>query len=66
MNIWIASDFHYGKHTMDSDRWLNIMDDYFYNFFIPLLKENMKKDNVLVICGDIFDNRNSIGLKIIN
>lgn len=66
MNIWIASDFHYGKHTMDSDKWLNIMDDYFYNFFIPLLKENMKKDDVLVICGDIFDNRNSIGLKIIN
>lgn len=66
MNIWIASDFHYGKYAMDSDKWINIMDGYFYNFFIPLLKENMKNGDVLVITGDIFDNRNSIGVKVIN
>jgi len=65
MKIFMASDFHYGKHTSDSDRWLDIMDSYFYEFFIPLLKAKAKPGDILLILGDIFDNRNSINLKVI-
>lgn len=66
MKIWTISDFHFGKYQNDSDRWLKIMESYFYNWFIPLLKENKKKDDKLFILGDIFDNRTSINLKAIN
>jgi len=36
------------------------MEDYFYNFFIPYLKENAKEGDILLHCGDLYDNRTSI------
>lgn len=66
MKIWTISDFHFGKYQNDSDKWINNMTSYFYDWFIPLLKENKKKDDKLFILGDIFDNRTSINLKAIN
>lgn len=65
MKIWIISDLHFGKHNLDSDRWLNNMKSYFYDFFIPFLLEYKKEDDKLFILGDIFDNRNSLNLKVI-
>lgn len=66
MKIWTISDFHFGKYQNDSERWLNIMHSYFYEWFIPLLKDNKKKDDKLFILGDLFDNRTSINMKAIN
>ncbi len=65
MKIWIISDLHFGKHTMDSDKWLNNMEAYFYEFFIPLLEGKVKPGDKLFILGDVYDNRNSISIKII-
>lgn len=66
MKIYIISDFHFGKYSLDSDRWLNNMKSYFYDFLIPLLKQYKKKDDKLFILGDIFDNRTSINMKSIS
>lgn len=66
MKIWIISDAHFGKYNMDSDKWLNHMKSYFYDFFIPMLKQYKKKNDKLFFLGDLFDNRNSISIKAIN
>jgi len=66
MKIWIISDAHFGKYSLDSDKWLNNMKSYFYDFLIPTLIKNKKKDDVLFFLGDLFDNRTSINLKVIS
>lgn len=63
MNWFIISDFHYGKYTSDSDKWLLNMNSYFYEFFIPHIQKYAKPGDKLAILGDIFDNRNSISQK---
>jgi DNA repair exonuclease SbcCD nuclease subunit len=63
--IWILSDLHLGARN-HSIEWLNIMEDYFFNFFIPLVKDKKNKNDKLVICGDVFDNRQVISLFTIN
>jgi DNA repair exonuclease SbcCD nuclease subunit len=66
MKLYILSDWHCGKYTSDSDKWINNMKSYFYNWLIPTLKEYMKPGDKLIILGDVFDNRTSINLKVIN
>ncbi len=60
---FLISDLHFGVRSSSQD-WLSIMEDYYYNFFIPLVKKNYKEGDVLLILGDVFDSRNSINLKI--
>ena len=59
--IWMVSDSHLGCRS-NSVLWLNIIEDYFFNFFIPLVKKEYKKGDVLYHLGDVFDNRQSINL----
>jgi len=42
--------------------WLDIIEDYFFNFFIPLIKREYKSGDILYHLGDVFDNRQSINL----
>lgn len=60
MKVFITTDWHFGVYVNNLDKWLNMMEDYFYNFFIPYLKENVKDGDILVHCGDLYDNRTSI------
>lgn len=64
--IWILSDTHFGKSTNNTDKWLNMMIDYFYNWFIPLLKQHKKPNDKLFFLGDLYDNRTSLNLKVLN
>ena len=66
MKIWLISDTHFGKYAIDSDKWLNIMTSYFYDFFIPTLKKHKKPGDILFFLGDLYDNRTSINIKVIN
>lgn len=59
--IWMVSDSHLGCRS-NSVLWLNIIEDYFFNFFIPLVKKEYKKGDVLYHLGDVFDNRQSLNL----
>lgn len=63
MKLWFLSDAHIGKYSADSDRWLNLMRSYFFEFFIPLLKENAKPNDKFFFLGDLFDNRTSIDMR---
>jgi DNA repair exonuclease SbcCD nuclease subunit len=43
MKIHMISDTHFGIYQNNLDKWLNMMEETFYNFVIPYLKENVKK-----------------------
>ena len=60
--VWIISDTHLGCRS-NSVLWLTLIEDYFFNFFIPLVKEKHKEGDVLYHTGDVFDNRQSINLR---
>lgn len=60
---WLISDIHFGVRS-SSLEWVEIQKDYFYNFLIPTIKENMKENDALFILGDIFDSRQSINILV--
>lgn len=59
--IWLISDTHLGCRS-NSVLWLTIIEDYFFNFFIPLVKKEYKPGDILFHLGDVFDNRQSLNL----
>lgn len=65
MRIWLISDTHFGVRSNNKE-WIDIMLEYFNDFFIPLLLKNVQQGDILVHCGDIFDSRNAINLHVLN
>tara|TARA_R110002096_G_scaffold184699_3_gene363295 strand:+ start:521 stop:1636 length:1116 start_codon:yes stop_codon:yes gene_type:complete len=63
--IWILGDMHLGVRS-NSMEWLDIQKDFYENQFIPHLKANVRKGDILVQVGDAFDNRQSINLKVLH
>lgn len=61
----MITDTHLGVRS-NSREWMNIIEDYFRNFFIPLLQKEGKPEDVVVHCGDVFDSRQSINLYVLN
>jgi DNA repair exonuclease SbcCD nuclease subunit len=66
MRIFMISDTHFGVHMNEFDKWQNMMESTFYNFVIPFLKKNVKKGDILIHLGDLFDNRTSIPIITLN
>ena len=64
-NIWMISDIHFGLHAV-SLKWLDLTEQYFNDFFIPLLKKNKTDNDALFVLGDIFDNRININSLALN
>lgn len=56
----MISDTHFGVYLNNLDKWLDMIEDYFYNFFIPYLKSTVEEGDILIHCGDLYDNRTSI------
>jgi hypothetical protein len=63
--IWFITDTHLGVRNNSND-WIEIVRDYFYNWFFPLVRENYKPGDVLFHLGDFFDSRQSINLKVLD
>ena len=63
--IWLISDTHLGVRT-NSREWMDTIEDYFMNHFIPTLKREYQPGDVLIHCGDVFDSRQSINLYVLN
>lgn len=63
--VWVLGDLHFGVRS-NSIEWLEIQQDFFENVFIPTLKKHVKPGDVLVQVGDVFDNRQSINLKVLH
>jgi len=63
--VWIISDSHFGARN-NSVEWLERMISYFEDFFIPTVKEHYKPGDILIHCGDVYDNRQSINLLVLH
>jgi len=63
--IFFITDTHFGVRN-NSEDWMKIQKDYFFNWFIPLVKKNYKSGDVLFHLGDVFDSRQSLNLKVLN
>ncbi len=59
--FWIISDTHFGVKN-NSKRWEELMKKWMDGFFFPLMENNVEEGDILVHCGDVFDNRQSVGL----
>lgn len=69
-HILMISDIHFGAHV-NSEEWQENMKNYFYNFFIPKVKElkaSLKDGDrmVLVNLGDTFNDRKAIDINVYN
>jgi len=63
--FFIISDTHFGVRS-NSIEWMEIQREYFTDWFIPQLKLNAKPGDALIHCGDVFDSRQSMNLKVMN
>lgn len=63
--VWFISDTHLGVRN-SSNEWIEMMRSYFFEWFIPLVKKNYKKGDILIHLGDVYDSRQSINIKVLN
>jgi len=63
-NIWVISDTHFGAKN-NSKSWESIFNEWM-EYIVPFFKNQVKEDDILVHLGDVFDNRQSIGLSTMN
>lgn len=61
MRVWLLSDIHIGLKNNNLD-WLHACEDYFSQFFYPNIHRLEGYDDTLIVCGDVFENRQTIGL----
>ena len=64
--LFLIGDIHLGLNQIYIDKWLSIHNKYFYEFFIPLLKDNYTKDDYIIILGNLFNNKTSTNHKILS
>jgi len=62
---FIVTDTHLGVRN-SSIEWLDIIKNYFDNFFIPLITKDYKPGDFIMHCGDVFDSRHSLNLLVLN
>ncbi|MCS7073614.1 MAG: metallophosphoesterase, partial [Bacteroidia bacterium] len=63
--IWLITDTHFGI-SGNSKLWLEIISEYFTQEFIPYLRNNVKNGDILIHCGDLFDNRQHLNIEVMN
>ena len=63
--IFLLTDTHFGIRA-NSLEWAQNQANFFYNFYIPFLKKNVKKGDILFFLGDWFDNRQLLDIYIMN
>lgn len=63
--VWVLGDVHFGVRA-NSIEWLEIQKQFFEEVFIPTLEKEVKPGDVLVQVGDVFDNRQSVNLKVLH
>lgn len=62
---FIVSDTHFGARS-NSVEWIEEMMDWFRSDFIPKVKKEYRPGDILIHCGDVFDNRQSINLLVLH
>jgi len=64
-NIFLLSDTHLGVRA-NSLEWVQNIQDFFKNLYIPFLKKNVKPGDILFFLGDFFDNRQLLDINVLN
>ena len=65
--IFMIGDTHLGLGFPNTtDKWHKVHIEYFRDFLIPLLKREVKEGDIIIHLGDLFDNRNTIPINIMN
>ena len=64
MKIWFLADTHLGMKGDNEDILIDCFN-YYNDILIPYMRKNVKKDDILVHLGDVFDNRSIIGIHTI-
>ena len=65
MGVWIFSDPHAGARS-NNNEFLDIVEEGYNKFIIPTIENNWTKEDIIICCGDVFDNRQSINLRVID
>ena len=63
--VIMIGDVHYGVHA-SSIEWVENINSYFYDFFIPLVKKEKTEHTCVIILGDYFDNRQNLDIHVMN
>jgi DNA repair exonuclease SbcCD nuclease subunit len=63
--VWLITDTHLGVRN-NSNEWIELIRDYFFKWFFPLVRSNYKPGDILIHLGDYFDSRQSLNLKVLN
>lgn len=63
--IFLISDIHFGIRNSNQE-WADIQEDYFYNWFIPLIEKEKTETSAVFMLGDIFENRTSLNIKTLD
>lgn len=66
MRIFLTSDWHIGIYQLNLTKWIKRQEEFIYDFFIPLIKKEMKPGDILIHLGDLYDNRSYIDIKAMN
>ena len=65
--ILLIGDFHLGmSYPNNYQKWLNVANEYFENFLMPLIESEMSENDIVVQLGDLLDNRNLIPIDVLN
>jgi DNA repair exonuclease SbcCD nuclease subunit len=62
---WLITDTHFGIKN-SSNEWIDIQKSFFYDWFLPIVRDNYKDGDILIHLGDLFDSRQSINLRVLN
>lgn len=63
--IWLFTDTHLGARS-NNNEWMEIIKDAHFDFIIPTIENNWKEGDIIIHCGDVYDNRQSINLKVLD
>lgn len=65
--IMVIGDTHLGLGYPNSvDKWFKVHKEYFEKFLLPLVWKEMTSFDMIVHCGDLFDNRSVVPINILN
>ena len=65
--ILVIGDTHLGLGYPNSvDKWFRVHKEYFEEFLVPLVMREMSYSDMIVHCGDLFDNRSVVPINILN
>ena len=65
--IFLIGDTHIGLgYPNKTEKWLKVHQEYFNDFLIPTLQNNVKEGDIIIHLGDLFDNRNVIPINLLN